>query len=68
MSSTVLLGQICGPGGRILNRGLLKDELRALGLDSYDPLQIVEKTGGRTAEDDLWLKIQYRGDANNGNS
>ena len=25
-------------------RGHLKDELRALGLDSYDPLQIVEKT------------------------
>ena len=40
-------------------RGHLKDELRALGLDSYDPLQIVEKTNGRTAEDDLWLKIQY---------
>ena len=40
-------------------RGRLKDELRALGLDSYDPLQIVEKTKGRTAEDDLWLKIQY---------
>ena len=40
-------------------RGCLKDELRALGLDSYDPLQIVEKTKGRTAEDDLWLKIQY---------
>ena len=40
-------------------RGRLKDELRALGLDSYDPLQIVEKTNGRTAEDDLWLKIQY---------
>ena len=39
--------------------GHLKDELRALGLDSYDPLQIVEKTNGRTAEDDLWLKIQY---------
>ena len=41
-------------------RGFLKEELRALGLDAYDPLQIVEKTKGRTAEDDLWLKFQYR--------
>ena len=40
-------------------RGLLKDELKRLGLDSYDPLQIVEKTKGRTAEDDMWLRIQY---------
>ena len=40
-------------------RGLLEEELRSLGLDAYDPLQIVEKTGGRTAEDDLWLKFQY---------
>lgn len=41
-------------------RGYLKEELQTLGLDSYDPLQIVEKTKGRTAEDGLWLKIQYR--------
>ena len=36
-------------------RGNVKAELRALGLTDYDPLQIVEKTHGRTAEDDLWL-------------
>lgn len=41
-------------------RGLLKERLRELGLDAYDPLQIVEKTKGRTAEDDMWLKFQYR--------
>lgn len=41
------------------SRGLLKDELKRLGLDSYDPLQIIEKTKGRTAEDDMWLRIQY---------
>lgn len=40
-------------------RGFLEEELRCLGLDTYDPLQIVEKTGGRTAEDDMWLKFQY---------
>lgn len=40
-------------------RGLLKGELQRLGLDAYDPLQIVEKTKGRTAEDDMWIKIQY---------
>lgn len=41
------------------SRGLLKAELKRLGLESYDPLQIIEKTKGRTAEDDMWLKIQY---------
>lgn len=41
------------------SRGLLKTELGRLGLESYDPLQIIEKTKGRTAEDDMWLKIQY---------
>lgn len=34
----------------------LLDELK---LTSYDPLQIVEKTKGRTAEDDMWLKFNY---------
>ncbi len=46
-------------------RGNVKDELEALGLDSYDPLQIVEKTGGRTAEDHMHMEFQYRKDANN---
>lgn len=42
-------------------RGNVKALLAELGLQGYDPLQIVEKTGGRTAEDDLWLKFQYYG-------
>ena len=42
-----------------VTRGNVKAELRALGLTDYDPLQIVEKTHGRTAEDDLWLKFRY---------
>lgn len=40
-------------------RGMLQDELSRLGLDSYDPLQIVERTHGRTAEDSMWLRFQY---------
>ena len=41
-------------------RGNAKELLEQLGLQDYDPLQIVEKTAGRTAEDDLWMKFQYR--------
>lgn len=44
-------------------RGDVKTVLAGLGLQDYDPLQIVEKTNGRTAEDDLWLKFQYYGRA-----
>lgn len=42
-------------------RGNIKTVLSGLGLQDYDPLQIVEKTNGRTEEDDLWLKFQYYG-------
>lgn len=42
-------------------RGNVRTILAGLGLQDYDPLQIVEKTNGRTAEDDLWLKFQYYG-------
>lgn len=38
---------------------MLKDELARFSLDSYDPLQIVERTRGKTAEDNMWLKFQY---------
>ena len=40
-------------------RGNAKDILKDLQLTSYDPLQIVEKTRGRTEEDDMWLKFNY---------
>ena len=33
--------------------------LKDLQLADYDTLQIVEKTQGRMAEDDLWLKFAY---------
>ena len=49
-------------------RGNAKEILRQLQLTSYDPLQIVEKTRGRMAEDNMWLKFAYyhRGGAFNG--
>lgn len=40
-------------------RGNVKTLLKELGLTAYDPLQIVEKTAGRTAEDELWMQFQY---------
>lgn len=45
----------CFPRGR----DYMKDILRDLGLDSYDPLSIIEKTGGRMAEDKQWLRLKY---------
>lgn len=39
-------------------RAGLREYLDALGLDEYDPLAIVEKTGGRMAEDQQWLTIE----------
>lgn len=52
------------------SRGNIKAILRSLELDSYDPLQIVEKTKGKTADDNLWIKFKYysqRGEMNAGN-
>ena len=40
-------------------RGNIKQILSGLGIDSYDPLQIIEKTQGRLSDDDMWLKIRY---------
>ena len=40
-------------------RGNVKTILKDLQLADYDTLQIVEKTQGRMAEDDLWLKFAY---------
>jgi len=39
-------------------RAGLREYLETLGLDEYDPLSIVEKTGGRMAEDQQWLAIE----------
>ena len=42
-------------------RANAKELLEALGIDNYDPLQIVEKTQGRMAEDSMWMKFTYYG-------
>ena len=39
-------------------RAGLREYLEALGLDKYDPLEIIKKTSGRMAEDKQWIKIQ----------
>ena len=39
------------------NRDRLKDYLEALGLDSYEPLEIIKKTQGRMAEDNQFLMV-----------
>lgn len=39
-------------------RAGLREYLEVLGLDEYDPLAIIEKTGGRMAEDQQWLTIE----------
>ena len=43
----------CFPRTRFELRKVLKD----YGLDSYDPLAIIEKTKGRMAEDHQWLRL-----------
>lgn len=39
-------------------RAGLREYLETLGLDEYNPLAIIEKTGGRMAEDQQWLTIE----------
>lgn len=40
-------------------RDHLKSILQDLGLDSYDPLAIIERTKGRMAEDRQWIRLSY---------
>ena len=40
-------------------RGNCKSILKTMGISDYDPLQIIEKTQGRMAEDKQWIKIRY---------
>lgn len=39
-------------------RAGLREYLEVLGLEEYDPFAIIEKTGGRMAEDQQWLTIE----------
>ena len=38
-------------------RAGIREYLEALGLDEYDPLEIVMRTHGRMAEDDQWIEV-----------
>ena len=40
------------------SRDKMKLVLRDLGLPFYDPIMIIEKTEGRMAEDDFWIRIE----------
>lgn len=42
------------------SRDKIKLVLKELELPFYDPFMIVEKTGGRMAEDDFWIRIERR--------
>lgn len=39
-------------------RAGLREYLETLGLEGYDPLAIIQKTGGRMAEDNQWLEVK----------
>ena len=41
-------------------RGDKKAMLKTLGIESYDPIQIIEKTKGKTYDDRQWMKFKYR--------
>lgn len=41
------------------SRGDRKTVLKAIGVDSYDPIQIVEQTKGKTYEDNQWMRFKY---------
>lgn len=42
------------------SRDKLKLELKRLDIPFYDPFMIIEKTEGRMAEDDFWIKIENK--------
>ncbi|MCM1467415.1 MAG: helix-turn-helix domain-containing protein [Alistipes sp.] len=53
----LFLEERCFPRSRFGIKMILSD----LGLDSYDPIAIIEKTNGRMAEDNQWIRIsRYR--------
>lgn len=41
------------------SRGDKKSVLEALGIDSYDPIQIVEQTKGKIYGDNQWMRFKY---------
>lgn len=47
----------CMPSSRAMCRAILG----RIGVESFDPLQITEKCGGRTAEDNQYIRFTHRG-------
>jgi hypothetical protein len=39
------------------SRAGLRDYLDEIGVDAFDPLEIIKKTSGRMAEDQQWIKV-----------
>ena len=39
-------------------RAGLREYLETIGLDAYNPLAIIQKTGGRMAEDEQWIEME----------
>ena len=42
-------------------QGGIKERLRVWGIPVYDPLEIIQKTGGRLTEDKQWIRIEEVG-------
>lgn len=42
------------------SRDKMKIQLEMLNLPFYDPMMIIEKTEGRMAEDDFWIKVERK--------
>ena len=40
------------------SRDKIKLELKRLGIPYYDPILIIEKTEGRMADDEFWIKLE----------
>lgn len=40
------------------SRAGLRDYLDEIGVEEYDPLEIIKKTSGRMAEDQQWIKVE----------
>ena len=36
----------------------IREYLEAIGLNEYDPLEIIKKTKGKMAEDDQWIETE----------
>ena len=40
------------------SRAGLREYLEAIGVEEYDPIEIIKKTEGRIAEDEQWIKLE----------